>query len=81
MPEVLSSSWSLTIVVPILLIYNRCTRWRTRRLSSGELLNGTLGSLNRSNTAHCCRFGPRFLGKLSLLVHPQVFHVLVETVG
>ena len=83
MSVVLSSSWGLAIVVPILFIYNRCTRWRTRRLSSREcLLSGTLGSLrHRSNTADSCRFGPRLLRKLSLLVHPQVFHVLVETVG
>ena len=83
MSVVLSSSWGLAIVVPILFIYNRCTRWRTRRLSPREcLLSGTLGSLrHRSNTADSSRFGPRLLRKLSLLVHPQVFHILVETVG
>lgn len=82
MPVVLSGSWGLAIVVAVLLIYNWCTWWRTRRLSSGVcLLSGTLGPLgDRSNTTHSCRFGPRLLGELSLLVHPQVFHVLVETV-
>ena len=83
MSVVLSSSWGLAVVVAVLLVHNWGTGWRTRRLSSGEcLLSGPLGSLGYgSNTAHSCRFGPGLLGKLSLLVHPQVFHILVETVG